>query len=470
MKKFMKHTSRILLAVVLGLGVSLAFASVVYAAPLYWTVDTTVTINSNNYTILAGSTATSMINGATTLSVTVSAGESFQLKSSNSYLLTNDQSIASVCSSGGNTLTVGNMPNPTVIITPNATTTCTIPSNGGGGGGGGGGGTVPPSSTVPTASFSASASSITSGQSVTLTWSTTNATSASIDQGIGNVATSSTKVVSPTATTTYTLTATGAGGTVTQSVTITVPGTTPVTPPATSGGAHSNGTLINDNGTFYLIQNGMKIGFRDAKEYASYGYNFGQAVAATAADKDLPSGSVAKAMVGTLVIDASDGRTVYMIGIGSTKRGFVSSAVFKALGYSFVGLPKINLIDYPTGDPISDSNLAHPDGSLVFQGQTIWWLRNGQKSGFESMVVFNTYGFSVSKVLKGNAADFALPEGSIMKLRDGTLVLDGSTYYLISDSKKLAFTSTAQLTEKGYKTANAVKTSLSAYESGGNVQ
>lgn len=465
----MNKKFRIGLVAVLGLGVSLAFASVVYAAPLYWTADTTVTINGNNYTILAGSTATSMINGATTLTVTVSAGESFQLKSASSYLLTNNQSIASVCSSGGNTLTVGNMPNPTVIITPDATGTCTIPSNGGGGGGGGG--SVPASTTTaPTASFSVSATSITSGQSVTLTWSTTNATTASIDQGIGAVATSSTKVVSPTATTIYTLTATGAGGTVTQSVTVTVLGTTPVTPPASSAGSHSNGTLINDNGTIYLIQNGTKVGFRDAKEYTSYGYNFSQVVTATDADKALPSGTVAKAMTGTLVIDATDGRTVYMIGTGSTKRGFVSSAVFKALGYSFSGLPKINLTDYPTGDPISDSNLAHPDGSLVFQGQTIWWLRDGKKSGFESMVVFNTYGFNVSKVLQGNTADFALPEGPIMKLRDGTLVLDGSTYYLISDGKKLAFTSTAQLTEKGYKTANAVVTSLSAYESGGNVQ
>jgi hypothetical protein len=246
-----------------------------------------------------------------------------------------------------------------------------------------------------------------------------------------------------------------------------------VVKPGGSGtaGRHANGTLINDNGTFYLISNGQKIGFRDPKEYASYGYNFGQAVSANAQDKAMPQAEfVKKAMEGTLVLDASDGRTVYMIGTGATKRGFVSAAVFTALGYSFAGLPKINLSDYPVGAVIGSSTEAHPDGSLVFQGKTIWWLRNNQKTGFETMAVFNTYGFSVKKVLVGNAADFALPEGSIIKFRDGTLVKDGSTYYLISDGKKMSFSSASDLTTRGYKVSNAITASLAPYVDGGAVQ
>ena len=50
----------------------------------------------------------------------------------------------------------------------------------------------------------------------------TNATSATIDQGIGGVATPGSTTVKPTKTTTYTLTATGCGGTATKQVTVVV--------------------------------------------------------------------------------------------------------------------------------------------------------------------------------------------------------------------------------------------------------
>jgi uncharacterized protein DUF4082/Big-like domain-containing protein/G8 domain-containing protein len=81
----------------------------------------------------------------------------------------------------------------------------------------------------PTATFSASPTSIASGQSSTLSWSTTNATTVSINQGIGAVATSGTRSVSPTVTTTYTLTATNSAGSATATATVTV-GSTKQTP------------------------------------------------------------------------------------------------------------------------------------------------------------------------------------------------------------------------------------------------
>ena len=69
-------------------------------------------------------------------------------------------------------------------------------------------------------SFTASPASITAGQSTTLSWSVTGATSLSIS-GIGPV-TGTSVVVSPAATTTYTLTATNASGTVSASTSVDV--------------------------------------------------------------------------------------------------------------------------------------------------------------------------------------------------------------------------------------------------------
>jgi len=71
-------------------------------------------------------------------------------------------------------------------------------------------------------SFSANPSTITVGESSTLSWSVTDATSVTIDNGIGSVALTGTTAVNPTATTTYTLTATNTTGSVTGSVTVTV--------------------------------------------------------------------------------------------------------------------------------------------------------------------------------------------------------------------------------------------------------
>ncbi len=73
------------------------------------------------------------------------------------------------------------------------------------------------------ATLTANPDTITSGQSTTLSWTTKNATSAQINNGVGPVAVpSGSTSVNPTQTTTYTLTATGAGGSVTAQATVTV--------------------------------------------------------------------------------------------------------------------------------------------------------------------------------------------------------------------------------------------------------
>ena len=79
----------------------------------------------------------------------------------------------------------------------------------------------PPPPPVPTVSLNASPTGIATGQSSTLTWSSTNATSCTASGGwSGAKALSGSQSVSPTTTTTYTLTCTGAGGSGTASATV----------------------------------------------------------------------------------------------------------------------------------------------------------------------------------------------------------------------------------------------------------
>lgn len=71
-------------------------------------------------------------------------------------------------------------------------------------------------------SFTANPEHIDLGESSTLSWETTGATSCSINKGIGAVAVDGSTSVSPSSTTTYTLSATNAGGTVTANATVTL--------------------------------------------------------------------------------------------------------------------------------------------------------------------------------------------------------------------------------------------------------
>ncbi len=90
--------------------------------------------------------------------------------------------------------------------------------------------TAPAVVPAPTAQITATPSVINAGDKVMLRWTTTNATSATID-GIGSVSTSGTQTVAPAVSTSYQLTAKGAGGTADASVRITVNAPPPVAPP-----------------------------------------------------------------------------------------------------------------------------------------------------------------------------------------------------------------------------------------------
>ncbi len=122
-----------------------------------------------------------------------------------------DQGIGSVPSSGSITVTPAQTTTYTITASSPrgvATARVTVPVR-----------AIDP---APTVSISANPVIIQAGQSTTLTWSTTHAESVTIDQGIGNVAANGSTTVAPTQDTTYTIVATGPGGTATASVAVSV--------------------------------------------------------------------------------------------------------------------------------------------------------------------------------------------------------------------------------------------------------
>ena len=176
-----------------GTATSSATVTVIYPAP-------TVSLTASPQTIQAGQSAT------------------LTWSSTNADNVSIDQGIGNIAASGS------------LTVTPMQTTTYTITATGPGG-------TVTSSASVtvtypaPTVTISVNPQTITAGQSTTLTWSSTNASTAVIDQGIGNVGASGSTTVSPSGDTTYTITVTGPGGTASASASVTV-----APPPASVSG------------------------------------------------------------------------------------------------------------------------------------------------------------------------------------------------------------------------------------------
>jgi len=174
---------------------------------------------SSVVTVSGTSTSPTATMSASPTSITSGQSSTLTWSTTNATSVSIDNGIGTVAASGA------------VTVTPTTTTTYTLTATGSGG-------TATATATVtvsgtspaPTATLTANPTSITSGQSSTLMWSTTNATSVSIDNGVGTVATSGSKSVSPAATTTYTLTATGPGGSTTSKATVTVGSSSACTP------------------------------------------------------------------------------------------------------------------------------------------------------------------------------------------------------------------------------------------------
>ncbi len=152
-----------------------------------------------------------------TLSVSpnvVAAGQSTTL----TWASTNATSVAITPSVLGDDVTSVALSGSTAIV-PATTTTYTATATGAGGV------TASASSTINILGVTlvASPTNIGPGQTASLTWTSANATSVSIDQGIGAVALSGNQIVSPAATTIYTITATNGAATATATATVNAP-------------------------------------------------------------------------------------------------------------------------------------------------------------------------------------------------------------------------------------------------------
>jgi len=164
--------------------------------------------------------------------------------------------------------------NGNYAVTPTATTTYTITATGAGGATAtcNIAVTVTPGQVPRIIRFSATPPTIHSGQSSTLAWVVENATTVSINNGVGSVLMDGSQSVSPTATTAYTLTATNSFGSVTAMATVsvivipppTITSFTATPSPSPGPGTKVTLTCVTQNAVNVNIAGAMFLGATDS--------------------------------------------------------------------------------------------------------------------------------------------------------------------------------------------------------------
>lgn len=171
--------------------------------------------------------------------------------------------------------------------------------------------------------------------------------------------------------------------------------------------AHAAGTNVVSNGTVYFIDNnGQLRPYTSAGAFLSYGFNsWSNVVAASAEDMALPRGSFVPPMDGSLI---NDHGTVYLMTNGQ-RAGFTSAANFLGLGYAWANVIPGDTSFLTSAPLINTTAMAHPAGTLVNDHGTVYLLTTTGKMGIPSLSVFNSWGYSFSKVAPANSYDSALP-------------------------------------------------------------
>ncbi len=246
-------------------------------------------------------------------------------------------------------------PDGSLGVQPGETTTYTITVQGPGG-------AASSAATVeviprPTVDIAAWPNPIDAGEASVLNWTSTHAESASLDQGIGVVDPAGSCEVSPSGTTTYSITATGPGGSATASVTVEV--NHPQQARRTCAYITNNGgsdVTVVDIATNEVVS-------RIGTGYAPYGVDVspdGDTVYVTTEEEgisviDAASNTVAATIpvnAATVAVSA-DGAVLYAVSTGEGTLSAIDAATHEPLGSVSV-------------DPSPRSIAVHPDGTVVY--------------------------------------------------------------------------------------------------------
>ncbi len=171
-------------------------------------------------------------------------------------------------------------------------------------------------------------------------------------------------------------------------------------------------------------------------------------------------------------IAGPDGTIYRIVGSGSTasRSPYTSAGAFTSYKFNtWSGVVKANSADMalpvitytPTGSTTLTTAFIPPrNGSLINDKGTVYLITNGQRAGFTSEAVFKGLNYSYKSVYPGDTSFMTTLEpisSDQIVHPDGTLILDLGTLYVMKDAKRYAFPSMSVLDSWGYWPGEAVQ-------------
>lgn len=180
--------------------------------------------------------------------------------------------------------------------------------------------------------------------------------------------------------------------------------------------------LVNQNNTYYLIQDGIKHGITNPGMLTSFGFSLSDAVVASSQDSTLPEGSLLLPGDGSLVKSKQD-PTVYLVS-GQQRYSFTSASVFFALGFKFSSVlvvtdPELQALP-KSSSLVNNGSSLHLPGLDINRNGTVYWIGGDNRlHGYPDLATYNSWHVKndFSKVVPANSADASLPVGEMVVAR-----------------------------------------------------
>jgi hypothetical protein len=171
-------------------------------------------------------------------------------------------------------------------------------------------------------------------------------------------------------------------------------------------------------GTVYRIgSDGYKYPYTSAGAFLSYSYDkFSDVTPATSTEQALPNASTFVApRDGSLI---NDNGTIYLVTNGN-RVGFANFAAFQGMGYSLNNVLPGDTSFLQTLAPITSANVTHPDGTVILNNGTAYLVKNGARFGIPSMSVLSSWGYNLSETVQANSQDQQIPDAGVLQGNSG---------------------------------------------------
>lgn len=112
----------------------------------------------------------------------------------------------------------------------------------------------------------------------------------------------------------------------------------------------------------------------------------------------------------------NDNGTVYLI-TGGLRVGFSNETAFKGLGYSYTNVYPGDTSFMVSMAPINSSDQIHPNGTLINDKGTLYVMQNGYRVGVPSMAVLESWGYWATDAVPANSYDRSAEVSGILQTR-----------------------------------------------------